>query len=94
MSDAVRAQNAKKKAASAFVTLKRSNMPTIRLGPRTPQSCDLCGDVKELRPYGPKGEWVCFDCGMKNKEAATRAFLKRLDEGDTRLGDTPDPPLM
>lgn len=62
-------------------------MPIIRINARKPQSCDLCGDVAELRPYGPKGEWVCFDCGMKDEEAAKRALRKRLEEGDERLGD-------
>ena len=62
-------------------------MPIVFLGPRKPQGCDLCGEVGELRPYGPKGEWVCFKCGMKNEEAAKRVFEKRLDGGDARLGD-------
>lgn len=69
-------------------------MPIINLNARKPQACDLCGEVDDLRPYGPKGEWVCFDCGMKDEEAARRAFNKRLEEGDTRLGDVVDPPLM
>ncbi len=65
-------------------------MPVIKINQRRPQSCDLCGVVAELRPYGPKGEWVCFDCGMKDQEAAKRAFHKRLEEGDERLGDIVD----
>ena len=32
--------------------------------------CELCGKIDELRPYGPKGERVCFDCGMKDPAAA------------------------
>jgi len=42
------------------------------------QQCDLCGKVAELRPYGPNGECVCFECGMKNEEAARRAFRSAL----------------
>lgn len=38
------------------------------------QQCDLCGKIAELRPYGPNGECICFECGMKNEEAAKRAF--------------------
>ena len=30
--------------------------------------CELCGKFDELRPYGPNGESVCFDCGMKDEE--------------------------
>lgn len=43
-----------------------------------PQQCDLCGKIAELRPYGPNGEAVCFECGMKNEGAAIQQFLKRL----------------
>lgn len=39
-----------------------------------PQQCDLCGEVAELRPYGPNGECVCFECGMKDEKAAKRQF--------------------
>ena len=46
-----------------------------------PQQCDLCGKVDELRPYGPNGEAICFDCGMKNPQARDRAFIKRLEGG-------------
>lgn len=40
--------------------------------------CELCGKVAELRPYGPKGERVCFDCGMKDEEAAKRQLRKHI----------------
>lgn len=43
-----------------------------------PGRCDLCGKVDETRPYGPNGEDVCFDCGMKDKAATRRAFHKRM----------------
>lgn len=46
---------------------------------QSPEECDLCGKVAELRPYGPNGENVCFDCGMKNPEAAKRALAKAMD---------------
>ena len=45
-----------------------------------PAKCELCGEVKELRPYGPNGENVCFSCGMKDEAAARRGF-NRLIEG-------------
>ena len=44
-----------------------------------PQQCDLCGEVAELRPYGPNQEMVCYPCGMKDERATKRGFLKRLD---------------
>lgn len=42
--------------------------------------CNLCLQPAETRPYGPKGEEVCFPCGMKDKDAAKRGF-NRLVEG-------------
>lgn len=46
------------------------------------QQCDLCGKIDELRPYGPKGEMICYECGMKNPEATKARFMARLD-GET-----------
>jgi len=40
--------------------------------------CELCGNIDELRPYGPKGENICFDCGMKDEETTERMFEKRI----------------
>ena len=38
--------------------------------------CELCGKVEELRPYGPNGEKICYDCGMKDEETTKKQFLK------------------
>jgi hypothetical protein len=43
-----------------------------------PQQCDLCGKIAELRPYGPNGECVCFDCGMKDPKACAASTVKHL----------------
>lgn len=43
--------------------------------------CFLCGKIEETRPYGPNGEEICFDCGMKNK-AQTDAVMGRVLFGD------------
>lgn len=40
------------------------------------QICELCGVEDECRPYGPKGEQICFDCAMKNEELTKQ----RMDE--------------
>ncbi len=45
------------------------------------ESCELCGKVSELRPYGPNGEEVCFECGMKDESAAKKGF-RRLVLGE------------
>lgn len=44
--------------------------------------CQMCGQVAELRPYGPNGESVCFECAMKDEEAAKRQFAKLLAGND------------
>lgn len=43
-----------------------------------PQKCELCGKIEETRPYGPKGEQVCFDCGMKDEAAAERRMKAHI----------------
>ena len=48
--------------------------------PEPPGKCELCGKTDETRPYGPNGESVCFDCGMKDEAAAERAFRARLGD--------------
>lgn len=44
-----------------------------------PQQCDYCGEIRELRPYGPNGECICFDCAMQDEETTREAFARRLD---------------
>lgn len=46
-----------------------------------PQACQLCGIIAETRPYGPNGEEVCFDCGMKDEDAAIKR-MQQLIFGD------------
>ena len=38
-------------------------------------ACDSCGDIAELRPYGPGGSNICLPCAMKDEEATKRRFL-------------------
>jgi len=38
----------------------------------------MCGKFAELRPYGPNGEEICFDCMMLDEEAAKRQFEKHV----------------
>lgn len=46
-------------------------------------SCTYCGTKEEeMRPYGPDGAWLCFDCLMRDPEieaAATKQFFAQLD---------------
>lgn len=43
--------------------------------------CGMCGKVAELRPYGPGGMAVCFDCAMGDEPNAKRIFKAMLDKG-------------
>jgi hypothetical protein len=42
------------------------------------QRCELCGEIEECRPYGPKGEQVCFNCGHKDQSAMERGFRRHV----------------
>jgi hypothetical protein len=55
------------------------------IAPEANAACELCDKVAELRPYGPNGERVCFQCGMKDKAAAERGMRRYIygeDPGD------------
>lgn len=43
-----------------------------------PDICELCGAFDELRPYGPNGERICFNCGMKDKNTTEKQMAKFL----------------
>lgn len=59
--------------------------------PQADAVCDLCGKTAELRPYGPNGENICYECGMKNEAATKAAFLKLLDGADAVIvGPAPE----
>ena len=47
------------------------------------QQCDLCGKIAELRPYGPKGECICYECGMKDEKTTDKMMGIKL------FGDKP-----
>jgi len=63
----------------------------IFLTPEAPQQCDFCGKIEELRPYGPNGEVICFDCGMKDEATTAKMFGRRLGlDDDTLEGERKD----
>ncbi len=43
-----------------------------------PQQCDFCGEIRELRPYGPNGECICLECGDKDEETTNKMIDKVL----------------
>lgn len=44
----------------------------------SPQRCELCGVIDETRPYGPNGEEICFDCGMKDEETTRKKMAEYI----------------
>lgn len=54
------------------MTRKIGNMIVIEA--TDPEKCELCGKIGELRPYGPNGENICFNCGMKDEETTRKRF--------------------
>jgi len=36
--------------------------------------CSLCGSDDEVRPYGPIGSMICFDCAFATPEASGYVF--------------------
>ena len=50
----------------------------ITLEEQRPAICEACGRTAEVRPYGPGGIQVCFDCGMLDEETAKMRFRRRL----------------
>ena len=51
-----------------------------------PEACHMCGAIDECRPYGPNGENICFDCGMKDEETTRKQMEKYIfgeDDGNS-----------
>ena len=47
----------------------------------------ICAEkIAELRPYGPNGECICFDCGIKLEKTTERMMVKVLF-GDEQQGE-------
>ena len=50
----------------------------VHLDDQSRSKCELCGKVAELRPYGPRGERICINCGMLNLETTERQIDRQL----------------
>jgi hypothetical protein len=48
------------------------------IAPETERMCELCGAIAECRPYGPNGEQICFDCGMKDMATTEKRMKEYL----------------
>jgi hypothetical protein len=52
------------------MSFRKGNVIVLR--PEEPDVCELCGKVDELRPYGPNGKRICFDCGQKDPKTTSK----------------------
>ncbi len=50
----------------------------IIIEPEPDGTCELCGKTAELRPYGPRGERICFYCGKKDSKQTERQMYRIL----------------
>ena len=60
------------KAVGDFAAVLGEQGATVRTSKPGLGNCDLCEKHDELRPYGPNGERICYDCGKRNPEATAR----------------------
>ena len=62
-------------------------------------ACFYCGkefNIEELRPYGPKYQLVCFECGTlpENEAISIRSIKLQIDAcGDVCLVGLPQGPI-
>jgi hypothetical protein len=56
---------------------KRIGNVTI-IAEEPPDFCAFCQRFEELRPYGPRGERICFACAMKDEASAKRQMERVL----------------
>ena len=61
---------------------KIADAPVAVTGALTPQQCDQCGEVAELRPFGPGGSLICFDCGRLDIKGTEARMRELMDSGD------------
>jgi hypothetical protein len=61
-------------------------MAIFIIAPTEDAPCQLCEKVDELRPYGPNGEYICFDCGMKDEKTTSRKLNEKLNPAGKRPG--------
>ena len=48
------------------------------IAPEPDRACEMCGVIAECRPYGPNGEQICFECGMKDVETTRKQMEKYI----------------
>jgi hypothetical protein len=52
---------------------------TIIVEPERPACCELCGEIAELRPYGPGGKKICVECGNKDPAGTHERMISAME---------------
>lgn len=47
--------------------------------PEDDRKCELCGKIAECRPYGPNGEDICHECGMKDEAGVIQRIQSKMN---------------
>ena len=55
------------------------------IAPEPFSTCEMCGKTAELRPYGPRYERICFECGMKNEELTRQRCAEYIFGDDVKM---------
>lgn len=50
------------------------------IDPEEPDTCELCGKMDELRPYGPGGKRICYGCSLKDPQTTLKMFQARMTD--------------
>ncbi|MNK09867.1 hypothetical protein D3C87_278510 [compost metagenome] len=61
-----------------FITMTKLVNGVLIIQDTPDETCEQCGKESELRPYGPGGMKICFDCAMKDEKGTNERFSNIL----------------
>ena len=56
----------------------KNGQKVLVIEPESEGACELCGKTAELRPYGPGGKNICFECGDRHEPETMRRCRERM----------------
>lgn len=62
----------------SFAVVDKNGRRIVVLSAEPEATCELCGQQAELRPYGPKGENICYPCGEKDPAMTEKRLCQVL----------------
>lgn len=55
------------------------------------EPCELCGESAALRPYGPGGKKICFECGKRDPHGTERRIAEAMGATPAELAKLEEP---